>query len=108
MYLNLDAYRSPVLDEVGQVLLDADAFLDRQGWGQGCSYNSLTERVCVSYALKWVAPSVESFVAAQVRLRAHLGLSPQKLTVIAAWNDTKGRTREEVRAALRGAAFADA
>ena len=90
------------LDEVGKVLDAAADYIEGYGW---CQYKleDGRGRACLMGALLrvWSDETIEHRYAVLDRLAGLLGRS---VNSIALWNDAPGRTKEEVIAALRGAA----
>lgn len=92
-----------------QTLLDAARYIETHGWVQG-ELGTCDGPVCAMGALHYL-PGVmpENQVEAWGRLMTYLKLSNEivnQLHPIAAWNDAPERTKDEVVAALRAAAFA--
>jgi hypothetical protein len=97
-------------DGVTGVLLGAADYIERHGWCQGTS--RIDDAVCTAWALSIAA--AHDFVTAEQAgyrlmhsVRGPMGYSGGNWG-IAVWNDTAGRTKEEVVEALRSAAFAPA
>jgi hypothetical protein len=76
-------------------------YLDQHGWCQ-FSFEDGQGRVCAMGAIRKVMHRAE-WEAAAKRLADHLRINSLS---IADWNNTKGRTKEQVQAALRAAAGA--
>lgn len=92
-----------LVDETGQVLLDAADYIERHGW---CQYivEDNQGRVCIGGAISAAASNSDQddlYVYALVRLDKYL----HSYKLVPFWNDTPGRTKEEVIAALRAAAY---
>jgi hypothetical protein len=84
---------------IEKLLNDAADYLETYGWIQGAA-GSNGGPACVIGALAFCGPDeFQCFGDATERLRSYLGC------YIAAWNDTPGRTKEEVVRALRLAAI---
>lgn len=90
-----------------QVLLDAADVIRKQGWIQGSyhcgSYVCMMGAVCyaiskIAVPYKLPANKIQIFIKAERRLGIFLNEMP------ANWNDAPGRTKEQVIAALEGAA----
>jgi hypothetical protein len=79
-----------------QVLLDAANILEEQGWIRGNLCRP--EGYCILGAMDAAKPPAAAMVIAFMRLEKKLGPPAQ-------WNDTPGRTKEEVIAMLRETAL---
>ena len=98
-----------LLDETSVTLLKAAEYIEEHGW---CQYDLFDEvnRACLDGA---IIRSSNNFslireIEAQERVAKFLGANLSKrsaLGFIHVWNDAPGRTKEEVVAALRGAAM---
>lgn len=85
-----------VLEPWRQVLLDAADLLEREGWANLSKHDS---GLCVYRAIKRIVRTYD-VSEAQRRLALHVGaISPTH--GLYSWNDTPGRTKEEVLTALR-------
>ena len=99
------------LDSAGKLLLKAAAWIEHHGWIQGKL--SWANKVCALGALSNAAEGgpYEPIIEAEERLKAllpepyrsdkHVG----SLCALAAWNDERGRTKDEVVAKMRAAAL---
>lgn len=88
-----------------EILLAAADHLERHGWQQWLS-GSAGQPCCLVGAIKVACRGVEAdYIAARNRLYEHLGTS-SGVPLLVDWNDTFGRTADEVIAALRAAAGA--
>jgi hypothetical protein len=102
MYVEEKKLGETEIDEAGKILLDAADYIERHGWCQNVYANEFGN-VCVMGALlhfvQW--PDYPEGRAKEImpRLTKYLGV-----TRVDNWNDAPGRTKEEVVAALRGAA----
>lgn len=78
-------------------LLRAADYIDKVGW---CKHKQVNYRgaVCAVQAI-WSVGATHVYYHAVSRFRAHVGDSPTR------WNDEKGRTQQQVTAALRAAAM---
>lgn len=90
-----------LVDEVGQVLLDAADYIEKHGWCQG-NYCDPLGRVCALGALNIVSCGIPNHtegiaINAAIRLMWNLRITQ--------WNDHPERTKEEVIAALRKVAL---
>jgi len=86
------------IDEVGKILLEAADYIEQHGWCQKVYQNGLGN-ACIMGALLRVARTTSGDGKIMSRLRKYLGV-----TSLENWNDASGRTKEQVVAALRGAA----
>jgi hypothetical protein len=108
MYVEEKKQGETNIDDVGKVLLDAADYIERHGWCQHI-YQDHAGKVCAAGALLHVAipdtyhPTVREKASlallALAKLKKYLGTD-----WIGSWNDMRGRTKEQVVAALRGAA----
>jgi hypothetical protein len=114
MYLEEKKKRgeSETIDEVGKILLDAADYIGLHGWCQGTVENAFRQ-VCAMGAINRASylrcsVSCGATTTAQRKLAKYLEcfVSSDNANDIADWNDAPGRTKEEVMAALRGAARA--
>lgn len=86
-------------DPVAAILQKAADMIDRRGWCQGMGMDGMG-RVCAVRAIGTVAGDNVVFASdALRRLEDHLNIR-----FVSLWNDVKGRTKDEVVAALRAAA----
>ena len=99
-----------ILDEVGKILLDAADYIERKGWCQRVNSN-IGGEVCAWGAIAIVLEVSPDFHVlthteqrALVKLVDYLGGGVRLVGEIVRWNDTPGRTKEQVVAALRAAA----
>lgn len=89
------------IDSVGTVLLKAAAYIEEHGW---CQNSLITDdgKVCAMGAIHMICGGgllpCPTFYAAKERLEQCTE------SLLSKWNDTPGRTKEEVIAALRAAA----
>jgi hypothetical protein len=103
-----DSTPEQTLDYAGQLLLDAADILRRNGWVQKTLGNRRTG-YCLIGALR-VAQCGTVFVPKGAAAEAGLGAALSRLHTAtkcydaAAWNDEKGRTKDQVIAALEYAA----
>jgi hypothetical protein len=79
-----------------QVLLDAASILEERGWIQGAGHSSNGH--CAMNAIDSTGAEHRAVLIALITLT-------EKLGPIAQWNDTPGRTKEEVIAMLRETAL---
>ena len=96
------------IDEVGEILLEAANYIERHGW---CQFRLATKEgeVCARGAIRRVLDISTDEVQVLTREEAkaiwrlfeYLGQRS-----VSNWNDYPGRTKEQVVAALRGAARA--
>lgn len=80
-----------------EVLQAAARYIDECGWTQG-SYGVSGGPRCALGAILHVSDDSTAVVRAAQRLKGFLGID------ITVWNDAKGRTRDEIVAAMRAAA----
>jgi hypothetical protein len=103
----------PTLDPIQRLLLKAAEIVEQRGWCQR-SFENLDGQVCALGAINlahhdcsgWgsrVFSGADLAVNAACRASQYVGRGIGYFT-LANWNDTNGRTKEEVIAALRGAA----
>lgn len=91
-----DPSRERPSDPIHAILWDAAGYIEEHGW---CQHDHKSgERVCAIGAISEVA-KWDVMVDALRVFSAHIGTN-----LIPTWNDTPGRTQEEVVLALRGAA----
>ena len=81
-----------------QLLLDAADLIERQGWWNGKPGKSLSVH-CIQTAISATALRGALGCEAAVNFLNYIGGHG-----IVSWNDAPGRTKEEVLAAMRGAA----
>ena len=81
-----------------QLLLDAADLIERTNWWNGISLARPT--YCVLTAIGTVGKNTVAYKAA-THFSNYVGMGNQS---IPQWNDAPGRTKEEVLAAMRGAA----
>ena len=96
----------PVVDAVGQDLLNAAEYIERHGWCQSRAFDG--DRACMMGAIYaatggtfrglTVGAVDERYLNAVMRVLL-IAPSPTR------WNDEKGRTKQEVIDALRQAAY---
>jgi hypothetical protein len=103
MYLEEKKLGETNIDNIGKVLLDAADYIERHGWIQR-TYKTNAGKVCATGAIVLSSPRGPDFpvpviINATARLKKYLGVDH-----IPVWNDTPGRTKDEIVAALRGAA----
>ena len=102
MLLDTQPYKVPAVEQPiepwQQLLLDAADLIDRQGWWNGKPQKSLSVH-CIQTALFAASPRSSIACEAAVNFLNHIGGHG-----IVCWNDAPGRTKEEVLAAMRGAA----
>jgi hypothetical protein len=103
MYVEEKKLSEAEIDEVGKILLDAADYIERHGWCQKAYQNGLGN-VCIIGALSQVVQWPDDrqgrvIMEISPRLKKYLGA-----TRVDNWNDALGRTKEQVVAALRGAA----
>ena len=110
MYLEEKKLGETNIDNVGKILLEAADYIERRGWCQHTPEGH-AGKVCAVGALLYVATNMNHPVwgpvwgmsslalLASARLGKYLGTDG-----IESWNDTLGRTEDEVVAALRAAA----
>lgn len=95
-----------VIFKATHALLDAARYVESRGWCQH-AMQSRDGRVCIFGALRAVC-TYDDQVQAEIvrRLRKAVGFKrrDQHDGAIAKWNDTKGRTKEQVIGALKRAA----
>lgn len=89
----------PMVDAVGNTLLEAAAVIEKYGWIQ-YSFGHIGIGFCACGAIRKVTPKDDERTKAINKLSAYLS-GP---STISAWNDVGWRTKEEVLAAFRGAA----
>lgn len=97
-----------VVDRVGQILLDAAAYIEKHGWCQN-NFQMPDGRVCASGAIgcaMGVTDSPLHYHQARSRLCCHLREVKQvSMAGIEVWNDFFGQTKENVVANIRAAAL---
>jgi len=95
------------VDEIGQVLLKTLDYIDKYGWCQH-SFHNCNGNACIIGAMDRIGIYNPLIFMAQVRLKSYLGIGnsavPPQGTIIT-FNDAAGRTVEEVRETLLGAAY---
>lgn len=98
----------PMVDAVGNTLLEAAAVIEKYGWIQ-YSFGHIGIGFCACGAIRKVTPKDDERTKAINKLSAYLSgpstptyFAP--ITEILAWNDVGWRTKEEVLASFRGAA----
>lgn len=91
------------VDDAGQLLLDAARQIEIHGWQQG-TYGSPGFGFCARGAIRFagIGKPTAPILGADYRLCCYL--AKDSFNQIEYWNDTPGRTKEEVIAALRSAA----
>lgn len=101
--------KSETLNQIAVDLRMAADVLERDGWTQG-AFHSLDGCHCAAGALELAVglrvndeAHDERYIDAVRWLGNHVDVRPTSLAVFA-WNDTPGRTADEVIAALRAAA----
>jgi len=87
------------LDDASLHLLRAIDYIEKHGWCQGTSFGP-NDTVCIWGALYRTKTDTRLYFKASNRLRQLIGDRS-----IPNWNDAKGRTKEEVIAKLREAAY---
>ena len=102
MLLDTQPYKVPSVTEPiepwRQLLLDAADLIERTNWWNGKSLERPT--YCALTAITTVGENAVAYKAA-THFSIYVGMGNQS---IPQWNDTPGRTKEEVLAAMRGAA----
>lgn len=91
-----------------EILYRAADHIDSRGWWQDLP-SCTSVGTCAANAIRWAAGAdTQAVFAARFVLAKYLGLDNatmlRTLDAVIAWNDTPGRTRAEVVAALRAAA----
>ena len=106
MLLDTQPYKVPAVTEPiepwRQLLLDAADLIDRQGWWDGTPTPRGEQRTlhCIETAIS----AIGSKQIDMARSEASVNFSNYVSTPSITWNDAPGRTKEEVLAAMRGAA----
>jgi hypothetical protein len=88
---------TPTLPDAPSVLRAIPEHLDKIGWCQGADHNG-AGAACLRGAICDLAPDPQIRTGVQIRLALHLKTSYIR------WNDSPGRTLEQVQAACREAA----
>lgn len=99
--------QTPVVDEIGKVLLRAADIIQMRGWCQG-DFTDSYRRVCAEEAILLACPSDKLgwdrlCNAAMDRLRGHIGRGE-----VHKWNDGKHQSMANVVASIRAAATSNA
>jgi len=110
MYVEEKKLGETNIDNVGQVLLEAADYIEWHGWCQHIAIGPAGKLCAVGALLHVAIPNIKHStvwemsplaLSAFAKLRRYLGTDG-----IESWNDTRGRTKDEVVAALRAAARA--
>lgn len=91
-------YTPAVLDEASKLLLKAAVYLEEIGWCQN-TFGYEGPRCAIGVLITMNHSNDHIYQTARDRLRAIVGKD------IMSWNDTPGRTKEEVIAKIRAAAL---
>lgn len=97
-----DEIAQPCMDEVGKILLGTASYIEAHGWCQG-SYEK-NGAVCIVGAICRVVPDNSGY---QLRADSVDRLETHLDSCATDYNDAPGRTKEEVLAALRKAAYSN-